>query len=107
MSIGLAVIILTATPPFNFTGYPVHCAKQANFVSGAVGCASLDRQQLCDLVDLLTESLSDNNHKVSQTALQVLSFLVKTESDTIKPYANAIVPLVVRLVTSINGFKTT
>ena len=59
-------------------------------------CSTLDRQQLCTLVDMFTESLSDNNHKVSQTALQCLAHLVKTESATIKPYANAVVPLVVR-----------
>jgi len=47
-------------------------------------------------VDLLTESLSDNNYKVSQTSLQCLAHIVKTESSTLKPYANAIVPLVVR-----------
>eukprot|EP00200_Dunaliella_tertiolecta_P007760 CAMPEP_0202389096 /NCGR_PEP_ID=MMETSP1127-20130417/81105_1 /ASSEMBLY_ACC=CAM_ASM_000462 /TAXON_ID=3047 /ORGANISM="Dunaliella tertiolecta, Strain CCMP1320" /LENGTH=266 /DNA_ID=CAMNT_0048990739 /DNA_START=32 /DNA_END=829 /DNA_ORIENTATION=- len=68
---------------------------QGGFTSGELSCAILDRQQLCELVDLLTESLSDNNYKISQTSLQCLAHLVKTESSTIKPYANAFVPLVV------------
>ena len=49
----------------------------------------------CALLCPCSESLGDNNYKVSQTALNILAHLVKTEADTIKPYANAIVPLVV------------
>lgn len=67
---------------------------QAHLTGGA--CSLPEKQQLCELVDALTELVSDSNHKVSQASLQSLAVLVKAEAETVQPFANVIVPLVVR-----------
>ncbi|KAJ9519960.1 hypothetical protein QJQ45_014686 [Haematococcus lacustris] len=57
--------------------------------------SQLDREQLCDLVDTATELLRDNNHKVVQGILQVLSLIVIAASEPVKPHMNTLLPLVV------------
>ncbi|GFH08045.1 uncharacterized protein HaLaN_02944, partial [Haematococcus lacustris] len=57
--------------------------------------SQLDREQLCDLVDIATELLRDNNHKVVQGILQVLSLIVIAASEPVKPHMNTLLPLVV------------
>lgn len=68
------------------------------------GNARLDREQLGDFIDIVSELLADNNFKVAQLSLQVLSCLVKHEADVIKPYGNLIIPLVVSNYNPLNTY---
>lgn len=55
----------------------------------------LSTDELHELVDVTADLLADNNHKICQGTLAVLTFLVDQHADPIKPYTGILVPLVV------------